>query len=66
MAKFGSGRKPANQGSAGTAYTQAPGTSSKPAKGTEAPQTPQDYRGFHTSGKGGTGKNAGRPQSFKG
>lgn len=56
MAKFGSGRKPANQGSAGTPHVQAPRTSSKPSKGGEAPTTPQNKRGYHTPGQGGSRK----------
>jgi hypothetical protein len=60
---FGSGRKPKNQGSAGSAHTQKPATSSKPSKGGEAPTTAQDHRGYRTPGVGGSGK-AG-PKSFK-
>lgn len=62
---FGSGRKPANQGSSGTPRVQKPATSGKPAKGGEAPTTAQNNRGFRTPGKGGTGVKGG-PKKFKG
>lgn len=66
---FGSGKKPANQGSAGTPKVQ-PAKVSPPSKKTKAqnstPYTEQNYRGHKTPGKGGTGTTAGKPQPFKG
>lgn len=64
MAKFGSGRKPANQGSAGTPHVQSPKTSSKPSKGGEAPTTAQNYRGYRTNGQGGASNTRGTRKSF--
>lgn len=64
MAKFGSGKKPANQGSPGSPNVQKPKTSAKPAKGGEAPTNAQDKRGYHTPGKGGSGNTANKPKSF--
>lgn len=54
MAKFGSGKKPKNQGSHAAPHVQAPRHSPKPGRDKPAPQNPQNHRGFHSTGVHGT------------
>lgn len=57
MAKAPRVPKPANQGSAGKVYTQAPKGSSKPSRNAEPAQTDQSKRrGIHVQGTHGTRK----------
>ena len=71
MAKFGSGKKPANQGSPGTPHVKpakvSPTAPTRVVKNT-TPSLPQDqrHRGFHTPGKGGSGTTKSGPKPFKG
>lgn len=60
---FGSGKKPATQGSAGKAYVQPVGKSGTPS-GVKKPGKSETQFGYAPKGVGGTGTTSSKPKKF--